>query len=152
VVTSEEASAAFDETEALVLIEENPEGLAAAISLGVETAVEMSAAGRGVAVLLGDLPALTPAELGAALDAAREYPLAMIPDAEGTGTVLITAGDGAVHAPAFGAGSAALHRAAGYVALEFSAESGLRNDVDTLDSLRALSGRVGRHTAGLLRG
>jgi 2-phospho-L-lactate guanylyltransferase len=152
VVTSEEASAAFDETEALVLIEEHPAGLAAAIALGVETASEMSAAGRGIAVLLGDLPALTPAELGFALDAARSHALATVPDAEGTGTTLITAADGSLHAPAFGLGSAELHRAAGYVALEIPIDSGLRNDVDTLSSLRALAGRLGSHTASLLPG
>lgn len=150
VVTSEGAAEAFDETEALVLVEDRPAGLAVAIELGVATASEMGAPGRGIAVLLGDLPALTPAELGAALDAARVHPLAMVADAEGRGTVLITAADGAVHAAAFGPGSAARHRAAGYVPLDVPADSGLRRDVDTLDALLALAGRVGPHTALLL--
>jgi 2-phospho-L-lactate guanylyltransferase len=150
VVTSEAASGVFDGTEALVLVEEWPAGLAAAIALGVETAVEMSAAGRGVAVLLGDLPALTSAELGGALEAARSHRLAMVPDAEGTGTALITAADGVAHAPAFGPGSAALHRAAGYVELDVPVDSGLRNDVDTLEALRALGGRLGPRTSAAL--
>src|SRR6187402_1821187 len=62
VVTSAAASTVFDETEALVLIEEEPHGLAEAIAQGIETAVDMGAPGRGVAVLLGDLPALRPVE------------------------------------------------------------------------------------------
>ncbi len=150
VVTSEEASAVFDETDALVLVEEHPSGLSAAIALGVETAAEMAAPGRGIAVLLGDLPALRPAELAAALGVAGEHDLAMVPDADGTGTTLITAADGATHAPAFGPGSAALHRAAGYAALDVPSDSGLRTDVDTLDALQALAGRLGARTAAAL--
>jgi 2-phospho-L-lactate guanylyltransferase len=150
VVTSEGASPLFDETEALVLIEDGVPGLASAIGLGIETAAEMMAPGRGIAVLLGDLPAMTSAELGDALALAARYDLAMVPDAEGTGTALITAADGAIHAPAFGVGSAALHRVAGYVALELPADSGLRNDVDTLDRLRSLEGRLGPRTAAVL--
>ena len=149
VVTSEEASATFDETEALVLIEDEPAGLTAAIALGVETATEMSAPGRGIAVLLGDLPALLPEELAGALKAAAEFDNAMVADAEGTGTTLVTAADGAAHSPAFGAGSAALHLAAGYVALDIPATSGLRNDVDTLASLTGLGTRLGAHTAAI---
>ncbi|MCU1414227.1 MAG: cofC [Microbacteriaceae bacterium] len=149
VVTSEAASVVFDETEALVLIEDEPAGLSSAVELGVETASEMAAPGRGIAVLLGDLPALTPAELGAALEQARLHELAMVPDAEGTGTTLITAADGAAHNPAFGPGSAQLHRAAGYFLLDLPAESGLRMDADTRETLDALAGRLGSHSADL---
>lgn len=151
VVTSEVASATFDETEALVLIEDEPAGLAAAIRLGVETAAEMGAPGRGIAVLLGDLPALTPAELAAALVAAAAHELAMVADVAGTGTSLITAADGANHLAAFGEGSAELHRAAGYVELDIAVTSGLRNDVDTPEALRAVEASVGRHTGALSR-
>jgi 2-phospho-L-lactate guanylyltransferase len=147
VVTSAAASTVFDETEALVLIEDEPHGLAEAVAQGVETAVAMGAAGRGVAVLLGDLPALTPAELAEALDLARSTDLAMVADAAGTGTTLITAADGATHRPLFGAGSAEAHRAAGYLPLDVPAHSGLRTDVDTLEELVDLDGRLGPHTA-----
>jgi len=150
VVTSAAASVTFDETDALVLVEEEPDGLAAAINLGVETAEAMGAAGRGIAVLLGDLPALTPAELDAALVAAAAHDRAMVPDAAGTGTTLITAADGASHAPAFGLGSAAAHRAAGYVVLDLAETSGLRRDVDTREELQALVGRLGPRTAPLV--
>ena len=151
VVTSPEAATAFDQTEALVMLEDVPSGLRGAIELGIETASALGAAGRGTAVLLGDLPALTPAELSAALAAAAEHQLAFVPDAEGTGTALITAADGAVHAPAFGSHSAALHAAAGYVELELPTTSGLRNDVDTLERLEQLGDRLGTHTREALR-
>ena len=150
VVTSAEASVVFDETDALVLVEEEPDGLAAAVALGVETAEAMGAGGRGVAVLLGDLPALTPDELDAALVAAAAYDRAMVTDAAGTGTTLITAADGASHAAAFGLGSAEAHRAAGYVPLDIPEDSGLRRDVDTRDELQALVGRLGPRTAPLV--
>lgn len=151
VVTSEAASIAFDETDAFVIVETETTGLAGAIALGLETAADFAEPGRGTAVLLGDLPALTAAELGAALEAARSYDRAMVPDADGTGTTLITAGDGQSHAPAFGAGSAAAHLAAGYVALDVEMASGLRSDVDTLEAVTALGARLGARTAAAIQ-
>ena len=151
VVTTVEASGIFDELGAFVIVQESV-GLAAAVALGVATAAEMTEPGRGIAVLLGDLPALTPAELGAALTAARSHPLAMVPDVSGHGTALITAVDGATHAPAFGLGSSAAHRAAGYMPLEVSSSSGLRNDVDSAQGLALLEGRLGERTARVVAG
>ncbi len=152
VVTSAEASASFDGTRALVLTEEEPAGLTFAVALGIKAALETGVPGRGVAVMLGDLPALLPTELAAALEAAGSVELAMVPDADGTGTTLITAAKGAAHAPAFGRDSNALHRAAGYVPLDIPVTSGLRTDVDTLAALRALEGRLGPRTASALGG
>ena len=146
VVTTAEASGIFDDLGAFVIVQETA-GLAAAISLGVATAAEMTEPGRGIAVLLGDLPALTPTELNAALTAARSHPLAMVADTAGDGTTLITASDGARHAPAFGVGSSAAHRIAGYMPLEVSSGSGLRNDVDSAKDLALLTGRLGVRTA-----
>jgi 2-phospho-L-lactate guanylyltransferase len=146
VVTTAEASGIFDDLGAFVVVQETA-GLAAAVSLGVAIACEMTEPDRGIAVLLGDLPALTSAELGAALTAARSHPLAMVADAAGDGTALITAAYGATHAPAFGAGSSAAHRSAGYMPLEVSSGSGLRNDVDSAEDLAMLAGRIGVHTA-----
>jgi 2-phospho-L-lactate guanylyltransferase len=82
----------------------------------------------GVAALVGDLPALRPDELAAALAAAAGHPRGFVPDAAGTGTTLLAAGPGTPLAPAFGSGSAARHRA---VAVELAAGRGLRHDVDT---------------------
>jgi len=150
VVTSAAVATAFDELDALVVVEHEPAGLAAAIASGIELASELGAPGRGTAVLLGDLPALAPAELDAALTLAAAHSRAMVPDAEGSGTALVTAADGATHATAFGPGSAAAHAAAGYVPLELPGDSGLRNDVDTLDQLTALRSRLGARTAAVL--
>jgi 2-phospho-L-lactate guanylyltransferase len=151
VVTTAAASADFDELGAFVIVQE-AEGLDAAIRLGIATANEMREPGCGVAVLLGDLPALTPVELGDALRAARAHPLAMVADAAGDGTALITAVDGATHAPAFGLRSGVAHRAAGYIPLEVSSGSGLRNDVDSVAGLNLLRGRMGERTARVLAG
>lgn len=150
VVTSAEASGIFDELGAIVLVEETTAGLDSALRLGLVTATRMAEPGRGIAVLLGDLPALTPVELGTALGAARGHALAMVPDSAGDGTVLITAAAGATHAPAFGASSNVRHLAAGYEPLEFPGEWGLRNDVDSPEGLRLLEARLGAHTAGWL--
>jgi 2-phospho-L-lactate guanylyltransferase len=88
----------------------------------------------GVAALVGDLPALRPAELAAALTEAAAHPRSFVPDAEGTGTTLLAALPGIGLEPAFGADSAARHRA-GAVALD--AGPGLRRDVDTAADLLA---------------
>ncbi|WP_136707596.1 2-phospho-L-lactate guanylyltransferase [Agromyces sp. H66] len=104
-----------------------------------------------VAVLLGDLPALKPAELDAALDAATRHPLAFVRDADGTGTTLATAAAGVPFEPQFGSGSAARHVAAGFVELEASAAPGLTHDVDTVDGLETvLHHGVGEHTADVV--
>ena len=150
VVTSEAASAAFDLTDAFVIVENEP-GLSTAIATGLATASDFGVAGRGTAVLLGDLPGLSPDELGAALDTARQVDRGMVPDAAGTGTTLITVADGHIHEPAFGVGSAAAHAAAGYIEIDVPSDSGLRRDVDTREELDALGTRVGPHTTAALR-
>lgn len=153
VVTDASAAADFTALGAQA-IEQAPTGLAAAISAGIAAAgiaVAGSAApSPNVAVLLGDLPALTPAELSAALSAAAEFDRAMVADADGIGTVLITARSGVTHKPAFGGASSAAHRAAGYEIIDLPQSSGLRNDVDTLAALTALTGRLGPRTAAAL--
>jgi 2-phospho-L-lactate guanylyltransferase len=144
VVTSPSAAPDFESLGATV-IPDTSTGLNAAIALGV------AAAGDGpIAVLLGDLPALRPAELAAALKVAAGHPLAMVPDADNTGTVLITALRAADHAPAFGPDSRALHLAAGYVELDLPVDSGLRRDVDTPAQLAALASRLTPRTRTLL--
>ncbi len=119
-------------------------GLNPAIAAGIAGAI------GPVAVLLGDVPALVPPELAAALVAAEEHPLAMVADADETGTVLITALNPVDHRPRFGAGSRDAHLGAGYVELPIAASSGLRRDVDTVAQLVSLGDRVGRRTAAVL--
>ncbi|MEI4272793.1 2-phospho-L-lactate guanylyltransferase [Klenkia sp. LSe6-5] len=82
-----------------------------------------------LAALHSDLPALRPAELAEALGLAAALPRSSVPDAEGTGTVLLATTDGPLE-PAFGPGSAAAHAASGAVPLG-GAWPGLRRDVDT---------------------
>lgn len=144
VVTSPSAAPDFEALGATA-IPDTATSLNSAILLGI------AAAGDGpVAVLLGDLPALRPAELAAALELAAGHPLAMVPDADDTGTVLITALRSIDHVPGFGTGSRAAHLAAGYIELDISADSGLRRDVDTPEQLAALASRLGPRTRVLL--
>ncbi|HEV7195507.1 MAG TPA: 2-phospho-L-lactate guanylyltransferase [Pedococcus sp.] len=89
-----------------------------------------------VAALLGDLPSLRPGDLLAALDAAADHDLALVTDAQATGTVLLTARNGAALEPRFGAGSAARHAAAGHVSIALALPR-LRTDVDNDQDLAA---------------
>jgi len=93
----------------------------------------------GVAVLLGDVPALRTADLTAALRAARAHPRAVVVDAEETGTTLLTARAGVSLEPRFGAGSAAAHRGLGHVDLGLPPGSSLRRDVDVPTDLEAVA-------------
>lgn len=153
VVTSDQVAAAFEAVGARVVVDESSAGLTAAVERGIRVAreVRVGTARVNIAVLLGDLPALTAAELADCLLLAAAYPLAMVADADGTGTVLITAAPGERHAPAFGPGSRAAHAAAGYIELAVPVGSGLRRDVDTAEQLHSLlASGVGRHTAAAI--
>lgn len=102
--------------------------------------------------LLGDLPALRPAELDTALASIESGASAYVADADGSGTTLYTAAYDDF-APRFGAGSAAAHDA---VAREIHGPlPGLRRDVDDLADLRqawdlGVGPRTRRRTASLL--
>jgi 2-phospho-L-lactate guanylyltransferase len=111
-------------------------GLDAAVAAGRDHVLRMLP-GASVAVLLGDLPALRAEDLTAALGAAAAYPLAVVPDAAGDGTVLLTALAGADLTPAFGGGSAARHQAGGHHRLDLDLPR-LRTDVDDDAALRAV--------------
>jgi 2-phospho-L-lactate guanylyltransferase len=152
VVTSDRLTGAWAaDAGARVVGERTPgAGLNAAISDGA----------RGVpsrcAALLGDLPALRPRDLADALDAAgtgiRAAAAAFVPDADGTGTVLLAARSGRDLDPAFGNGSAAAHAARGALRLELDLPR-LRRDVDdAADLLEARRLGVGPHTARALAG
>ena len=127
-------------------------GLNAAVAFGAD---RVAGLGRRRAVLAGDLPGLRPEDLAAALrSAASSVPARrrrFVADAEGTGTVLLTAGAGVPLEPRFGAGSAAAHAASGAVAMTGD-WPGLRHDVDTPADLRTvLALGAGPHTSALLR-
>jgi len=148
VVTADpETSAGIAGMNAVAVVPDTADGLRAAIALGIE------AAGIGVAraVLLGDLPALRPAELGHALALAATAGRAFVPDADGSGSALATARAGLPFEPRFGAESASAHRAAGFTELVLPQSWGLRRDVDTVEHL-GIAGRaaLGPRTAALL--
>jgi 2-phospho-L-lactate guanylyltransferase len=125
------------------------QGLDAAARAGRDAAVRHDPH-AALAVLLGDLPALRPADLVTALEAAAAHPLALVPDAGGTGTVLLTARDPARLLPSFGDGSAARHAAAGHARLDLALPR-LRTDVDDDRDLEAaLRLGVGQATAAVL--
>lgn len=123
-------------------------GLNNAIATGLRIAQD-SWPDYGVAVLLGDLPALTPDDLERTLEIAEEIPLGIVADASGTGTVMITGQPGMPLLPAFGVGSAMRHRDLGHRLLRGTER--LRRDVDTAEDL-AVARRlgVGRFTAEVL--
>lgn len=130
-----------------VIAEGDVRGLDGAIALGVQTA------GQGVprAALLGDLPALTPRDLDAALELAGQVERGLVTDAEGTGSTLVTARPGAVWVSAFGAGSAARHRLLGCTDLAVPRGSSVHRDVDTAAQLaEAVALGVGPRTAAVL--
>jgi len=100
--------------------------------------------------LVGDLPALRSEELAEALALAAAHLRAYVPDAESTGTTLLTAVADQPLLPTFGAGSAARHGAS---AATLAAGAGLRADVDTAADLQAvLALGVGPATRAALAG
>jgi 2-phospho-L-lactate guanylyltransferase len=88
----------------------------------------------GIAALVGDLPALRPEALSAALASAASLARSFVADASGTGTTLLAALPGIPLTPAFGPDSATRHA---MVAVALEAEPGLRHDIDTADDLAA---------------
>jgi 2-phospho-L-lactate/phosphoenolpyruvate guanylyltransferase len=92
---------------------------------------------RGVCAVAGDLPAMQPAELAAALRAAAELGEAFVPDADGTGTAFYAAAPDSVFRPRFGPASRRRHLDNGAAEITSEALAGLRRDVDTVDDLRA---------------
>jgi len=122
-------------------------GIDAAVAVGAETAGERMPR----AALLGDLPALRPDDLAAALTAAAAVERAAVADAEGTGTTLVTARSGIALLTSFGERSFARHLDLGCVPLDIEAASTLRRDVDTPAQLEAAAALgVGPRTAAVL--
>jgi 2-phospho-L-lactate guanylyltransferase len=127
-----------------------PRGLNTALTHAA-SAVAPRPGGRWIAALPADLPALRADELGAALRALGSRPgRAYVPDAAGTGTVLLAAPAGGLLAPRFGPGSAAAHARGGARRVDGDWPT-LRHDVDTADDLAgAVRLGVGPHTTALL--
>jgi len=143
------AAATLTHLGALVVPDQPRDGLNAALRHGAAFAAARWP-GCGTAALSADLPALRPAELARALDAAAAWPTAFVADAAGDGTTLYTAAPGAAFRPAFGLASRARHAAGGAAELEPGDVPGLRRDVDTPADLRdAAALGLGPRTAPL---
>lgn len=122
-------------------------GLNAALRFGAD---EVAGLDAHRAVLTGDLPALRPADLDAALATAGRR-RSFVPDAAGTGTVLLAVPPREPLDPRFGPGSAVAHRASGARPLTGD-WPGLRQDVDTAADLDTVLGLgAGARTRALLR-
>lgn len=144
VVTADPRAAAELGLRGAVIVDETRgPGLNPAIEAGV-AAVRQQEPLRRVAAMTGDLPAASGAGIDRVLAAAEDHRLTVLADAEGTGTVLLTAnpalGQEATRPvrlrPLFGEGSFARHVQAGHVALTGD-HPGLRRDVDTRADLEA---------------
>jgi 2-phospho-L-lactate/phosphoenolpyruvate guanylyltransferase len=144
---------------AIVLPDTPAAGLNEALTQGADYAGERWP-DRGRAGLAGDLPAVRPAELTAALRAAAGLGTAFVPDTDGTGTTLYAAVPGAQFRPQFGPASRDRHLATGAVEIrtgeigtgEIGTDlAGLRRDVDTIEDLRAAAKiGLGSRTAELV--
>lgn len=150
VVTSDPTVAATVAATGAVVVPDPGAGLDAAVLAGARRAAGTASPAPRVAALLGDVPSATAGDVAAALAAATPYDAAVVPDADGVGTVLLTARTSETLRPRFGGASALAHEQAGAVRLDLDLPR-LRRDVDDEASLRrALSLGVGDHTAALL--
>ena len=91
-------------------------------------------------VVAADLPLASAAGLERVLEAAALAPVAVVPSHDGGGTNVLAWRDPASFAPSFGPDSAARHLAVpGAVRVD---EPGLALDVDTVEDLRSVAGRL----------
>ncbi len=121
------------------------------LNAGLASAAARAGGALPRAALTADLPALRPAHVTQALNAAGLRPRVHVQDAAGTGTSLLTARGVVELAPRYGPDSSRRHRAAGAVALA-DASAALRQDVDTLaDLAKAVRFGVGPRTTAALR-
>ncbi len=134
VVTADRLTAAWALADGAITVTDPGAGLDGAAEAGTAAARERG--GDAVAVLLGDHPCLRPDDLRAALTAAAAHPRAFVPDADGSGTALLTTRGGLPLAPRFGPGSAGRHAESGAVRLDLDLPR-LRHDVDDVASLDA---------------
>lgn len=110
-------------------------GVNAAVATGV-TWARSHAAGRPVAVVPADLPALTSAALAEVLELASEHERSFVPDLAGTGTTVLCAKRPSMLNSAYGDQSAARHAQGGATPIA-QVDRRVRQDVDDLDDLRA---------------
>lgn len=148
VVTSDELTTTFVRAQGGTVVADPGGGLNPAVRQGIEYVQQVLGPGP-TAVLLGDIPTLRPKDLASALSECSQHACALVPDASGTGTVLLSALSPQGLHPRFGVNSAREHgRECVRLDLDLPA---LRTDVDDDQTLRdALAIGVGRHTAAVL--
>jgi len=148
VVTSDEPTATFVHDRGGIVIADRGAGLNPALGQGIDYVRDVLGLGP-TAVLLGDIPTLRPQDLIDALSACAAHQRALVPDASGTGTVLLSALSPRDLHPRFGPESAREH-SRDCVRLNLDLPT-LRTDVDDDQGLRkAVAIGVGRHTAVVL--
>jgi 2-phospho-L-lactate guanylyltransferase len=117
---------------------EEPPG-AGDLNAALEAAAATLARGP-LLVVAADLPLASAAGLERVLEAAARAPVAVVPSSDGGGTNVLAWRDPASFAPSFGPDSAARHLAVpGAVRVD---EPGLSLDVDTVEDLRSVAGRL----------
>jgi 2-phospho-L-lactate guanylyltransferase len=152
VVTDDDVIAASaSELGAIVVPDVPNEGLNAAFRHGIEAATARYL-GTGIALLMGDLPALRTIELEAALAIAESSSAVVaVADREGVGTTMLASAAPALLIPRFGAGSFARHSTLDASAPKLDGLNSLRCDVDDAAGLHAaISLGVGPRTAAVL--
>jgi 2-phospho-L-lactate guanylyltransferase len=148
VVTSDEHTATFVRDQGGTVLADPGKGLNPAIRLGIGYVGRVLGPGP-TAVLLGDIPTLRAQVLTCALSVCAKHPRALVPDASGQGTVLLSALSPQDLNPRFGPDSARSHSLE-CVRLDLDLP-GLRTDVDDDLALReAIAIGVGKHTAAVL--
>ena len=146
VVTSDELIDRFVRDQGGIVVPDNGHGLNPAVRQGIGYA---EVTPGPTAVLLADIPTLRPEDLIEALSACAMHRRAVVPDAAGSGTVLLSALSPKDLHPRFGPGSADQH-ARECVRLDLDLPA-LRTDVDDDKALRrAVEIGVGKHTAAVL--
>ncbi|AKU16347.1 2-phospho-L-lactate guanylyltransferase [Luteipulveratus mongoliensis] len=148
VVTEDDKITAEMAERDITVVPDPGRGLNGAVRVGLDEALRREPT-LPTAVLLGDLPTLKADELYAGLRACAATESALVPDHDGSGTVLLTHHDPAALAPRFGRGSAARH-ARRCTVLELDLPT-LRHDVDDIESLEAaVEMGIGPWSSGVL--
>lgn len=128
----------FPEAQATFLVQQVGGGLNGAVREGLALAASCSPHAPRL-VIHADLPGINPQAVDSLLaDLPTGGKDVYIPDRAGTGTTALALRAGSRRPVGFGVGSAARHLALGYAPVRLPADSVLRNDLDTLESLRAL--------------
>lgn len=149
VVVSAEPTLTVPRAGKAIILRPPTTGLNAAISFGSRW-VRRTRPGP-VAVVPGDLPALTLPVFEDALKAATSFDRAHVPDRDGKGTTILTAADPCALSPNYGPDSARRHAVAGSHVMT-GVDIRTRCDIDTIaDLAHAQTLGVGKHSAEAIR-